>query len=81
MTYSTGVLGHVFLVEWVILIPGEWATDFRPLHPLSTGTVEVVAGTRKEAHSVNPSLVAAGHKLRQVQCGPTNGTVHWHWRF
>lgn len=67
MIYSTDVLGHVFLGKWVILIPGEWATDFRPLHPLSTGTAKVAAGTRKEAHSVNPSLVAAGHKLLQAQ--------------
>lgn len=67
MIYSTGVLGHVFLVEWVILIPGEWATDFRPLHPLSTRTGKVAAGTRKKAHSVNPSLVTAGHKVMQAQ--------------
>lgn len=80
MTYSTAVLGHVFLVGWVILIPGEWAIDFRPLHPLSTGTAKVAAGTRQEGHSVNSSLVAAGHKLMQAQwC--QNGSVHWHWRY
>lgn len=89
MTYSTSVLGHVFFGGVSFLVTGERATDFRPPLQACRNTPSVPRDStgcsgyqqQKEAHGVNPCLMAACHELMYPQCGPRNRSALWHWIF